>query len=566
MPRGCTDGFIPSRIRWDKMSKADTILKYQTPLGIDIDSMLLYYERLTPTVNLVDELVGDIINCIKKHEQVIPISKFRNNIKPFWCKELKDLKREKVQAFREWSNAGKPRDPNHPLYHRNKVVKKLFRKRLKAISKSYDERKIEEAARSAEFDRTHFWRLLKREREGPKVRTPSVENQDGKVVHDVNDILKVWENHFSALGTPSVSPNYDEAHFVMVSDSVRSWLQMDDTDVFSGPRIKHDEVKKGIQTLNSGKAPGLDGVTKEHIQNAGHPMVNAIAYLFNMILDLEYIPINFRRGVQVPLYKGKNATVTDVNSYRGITLLSTFNKLFEIVLWNRMSGWWVESGVLSRLQGACRKGVSCIHTSMLLQETVSTLLESQGKVFVTYLDVSKAFDGVWIDGLFYRLREIGIRGRTWRLLYKTYIDFKCRTRVQNKLSDWYTLGCGIHQGGFLSLVKYLAFIDSLLVSLENSGLCCMLYNVPVSPLGYADDIATATTNKFKTDRVLDMVYRHSCTWRYNFNPKKSAVLVYGETQAEHRRNSQDRVYRLGPDNIKEKVEYDHLGLKKLYKR
>ena len=126
---------------------------------------------------------------------------------------------------------------------------------------------------------------------------------------------------------------------------------------------------------------------------------------------------------------------------------------------------------------------------------------------------------------------------------------------------WYTLGCGIHQGGFLSLVKYLAFIDSLLVSLENSGLCCMLYNVPVSPLGYADDIATATTNKFKTDRVLDMVYRHSCTWRYNFNPKKSAVLVYGETQAEHRRNSQDRVYRLGPDNIKEKVEYDHLGLK-----
>ena len=226
-----------------------------------------------------------------------------------------------------------------------------------------------------------------------------------------------------------------------------------------------------------------------------------------------------------------------------------------------MSGWWVESGVLSRLKGACRKGVSCIHTSMLLQETVSTLLESQRKVFVTYLDVSKAFDGVWIDGLFYRLRELGVCGRTWRLLYKSDIDFKYRARVQNKLSDWYTLLCGIHQGGYLSLIKYLAFINSLLVTLKNSELCCMLFNIPVSPLGYADDIATATTSKVRTDRVQEIVYRHSCTWRYKFNPKKSAVLVHGEKQAENKRNSKDRVYRLGPDCIKENVEYDHLGLK-----
>ena len=109
------------------------------------------------------------------------------------------------------------------------------------------------------------------------------------------------------------------------------------------------------------------------------------------------------------------------------------------------------------------------------------------------LNMSKVFDGVWIDSLFHRLRELGIRGRMWRLLYKSFIDFKCRTRIQNKLSNWYTLGCGIHQGGYLSLVKYLAFINSLLATLKNSGLCCVLYYIPVYPLGYADDIATATT-------------------------------------------------------------------------
>ena len=196
---------------------------------------------------------------------------------------------------------------------------------------------------------------------------------------------------------------------------------------------------------------------------------------------------------------------------------------------------------------------------MILQETISTLLESQKKVFVTYLDVSKAFDGVWIEGLFYRLRELGIRGRTWRLLYKTYIDFKCRARIQSKFSNWYTLTCGIHQAGFLSLFKYLVFINSLLVELEQSNLCCSIYGIPVSPLGYADDIAAATTSKAKTDRMLDTVYQHSTKWRYTFNPKKSAVLVYGESDAENRNYTRYRIFKLGNEQIKERNNYDHLG-------
>ena len=82
-----------------------------------------------------------------------------------------------------------------------------------------------------------------------------------------------------------------------------------------------------------------DGVTKEHIRNAGFGMVRMITLILNWILETEYIPINFRRGVQIPLYKGKNTSTLDVNNYRDITLLSIFNKLFEVVMWKRMEQW-----------------------------------------------------------------------------------------------------------------------------------------------------------------------------------------------------------------------------------
>ena len=311
------------------------------------------------------------------------------------------------------------------------------------------------------------------------------------MVHDVTNILRVWETHFSSLGTPVESDNFDRAHFNHVNDAVRDWISERDGDVFSDVPFTVEEVKTGISILNSGKTPGYDEVSKEHLKYAGLPMCKVLATLYNSILHTEYIPINFRRGVQVPFYKGKNASKLDVNNYRGITLLTTFNELFEVIVWKRMERWWGDTGVVS--QYACRKGVSCVHSAYILQETIATLLSANQKVFVTYLDVSKAFDGVWVGGLFFRLRELGVRGKTWRILYKTYVDFKCRVRIQNQMSDWYPINCGIHQGGYLSLILYTAFINSLISELEASNLCCVIYGIGVSPLGYADDIATAST-------------------------------------------------------------------------
>ena len=63
------------------------------------------------------------------------------------------------------------------------------------------------------------------------------------------------------------------------------------------------------------------------------------------------------------------------------------------------------------------------------------------------------------------------------------------------------------------------------------------------------------------DRTLEVAYKHSCDWRYDFNPKKYAILVYGETKDQYKSNSQNRIFRLGPHQIKEKSEYEHVGVK-----
>ena len=81
--------------------------------------------------------------------------------------------------------------------------------------------------------------------------------------------------------------------------------------------------------------------------------------------------------------------------------------------------------------------------------------------------------------------------------------------MQSMVSEWYTITAGTHQGGYLSLTKYEAFINSLLVQLEESGLCCTIYNISTSPLEYEADNASASTSKRKIDTVLEIVEEHS---------------------------------------------------------
>ena len=121
--------------------------------------------------------------------------------------------------------------------------------------------------------------------------------------------------------------------------------------------------------------------------------------------------------------------------------------------------------------------------------------------------------------------------------------------------------CGIHQGSFLSLTKYVAFINELIVQLEESTLCCMIRGISISPVGYADDLAAATTSKRKTDRVHEIVHEYGNRWRFQFNASKSAVLVFGESNKDHDRLSKDRIFKLGGARVKEKCTYDHVGVK-----
>ena len=550
------------RIRWDKLTRHEIQVKYEFPLIPKFTESLELLQRPDINERQIDYIFEEITKQLLKTSATLPRSKFRKHLKPFWDAEMDVLKLEKIRTYRIWVTAGRPRAPENQLYIEYKRAKKDFMKRLSRLSRGYENAEILNAVRMAEIDKNCFWRLVKKARKSNGPTVTGIKNRDDKVVHEIDEVLNVWKHHFEKLGTPKVSDDYDNDHYRHVSDRVRALLiRKEGVDHFLSNPFTIEELECAIKTLNKNKAPGFDRITSEHIKYAGAHIRNVLLVLYNYMIVLEYVPVCCRTGVQVPLYKGKDTCTLDPNNYRGITLLSVFNKIFEILIWKRLHVWWEENNVVSDLQFACKKGLWCTHAAFLLKETVATSLEAGEKCYVAFYDVAKAFDTVWIDGLFIQLWDAGIQGKLWRMLYLCYRNFRCCVRVGGHVSAWYQLKCGIHQGGYMSLIKYTAFINSLLKAMQQMNICCKIYRTPSAPVGYADDMAACCRIKNDLDKVMTTVENHGRTWRYDFNAKKSGVLVFGETKREHERNSVNRIFLLGTERVIEKESYDHLGVK-----
>ena len=137
----------------------------------------------------------------------------------------------------------------------------------------------------------------------------------------------------------------------------------------------------------------------------------------------------------MPLFKGKGAKANNKDSYRGITLFPTLCKIYEMVLLNRLEKFSADRGYFSELQFGFREGVGCIEASFTILETINHILERGSKVFSCFLDVRKAFDTVWIDGLLYKLfNDLGIKGRMWLAIKDLYTDVKAQVLYSGELS------------------------------------------------------------------------------------------------------------------------------------
>jgi hypothetical protein len=232
--------------------------------------------------------------------------------------------------------------------------------------------------------------------------------------------------------------------------------------------ITEDEVAGAVARLKCGKASGIDEVITEWLIYGGEWMTKALWAIISKAWESELLPEDWSRGIISPIFK--DGDPADPLNYRGITLLSVVGKTYASVLNSRLLGWLKDNESIQDEQGGFRPGRGCPEQIFVLSEAVRLRRKSGKRTHACFIDVSKAFDRVWRDGVFKRLRDEGVEGKLYRVIRGIYSRVQSCVQTEGKQSRWFNLSTGVRQGCPLSPTLFAVFIDGLIRRLKDSGL------------------------------------------------------------------------------------------------
>jgi hypothetical protein len=242
-------------------------------------------------------------------------------------------------------------------------------------------------------------------------------------------------------------------------------------------------------------------------------------------------------------------------NYRGITLLCVAAKIFCSVINQRLGDWCEENGKLSDEQGGFRKGRGCVDQVFVLKEALR--LRKGRKTFACFVDIRKAYDRTWRNGLWQKLWNLGVRGRMWRVIQNLYSNTRARVRLPGGDTDWFGIDTGLRQGCVLSPLLFDIFLDGLILALKRTRIGLNLLGDRddlLCVLCFADDIVLLAESASDLQVLLKTLNEYLGRWRLNVNMEKTKVVVFGA------RGVTDHVIMLGNETVQQETAYRYLGI------
>ena len=254
-----------------------------------------------------------------------------------------------------------------------------------------------------------------------------------------------FQNHLEKLYNP------DGLEQIDMSD-----IQTDVTiPVLDGP-IDPTEVESVLnKNIKPNKGCGPDGVPPGLLSYLPVTWILTLTTIFNFVFQNGF-PHSWAYAKMVMLFKKGQRELCD--NYRGISMTNCLAKVYDYVLYRRLSLWFTPS----REQAGAQRGRGCTEHIISLRLIMDYCVTKKCKLYVVYIDFSKAYNRIPRDRIMKTLKRLGCGAVMLSALISMY-------RVSYSLLGVaiITAIIGVRQGAPTSCFLFTCFVDDLIKMIKD---------------------------------------------------------------------------------------------------
>ena len=457
-------------------------------------------------------------------------------LSPKWREYCEETHAAARDAFLWWVQNGRPR--GGPIHMSMQQTRALFKQSLRHCRQVTSQTHADSLAKKLLTNNSKkFWTEIKKicgKSTNPVAST--IGSASGS-----KDITEMWKTHYSTLLNSSSNDGTEKVKSLMNQCNI-------DENLFTV-----DEVSKAIKDLKLNKSCGIDTLAAEHFRYASENIYVLLQLCFNSMLIHGHVPRIFCNTILVPIIKDKKGSITDANNYRPIALTTIASKIFEKALLLRARQYLFTTDN----QFSFKSKYSTDMCVFVLKSITDYYKSCSSPIYLCYMDASKAFDRVnfWI--LFEKLLSRQVPKLYVRVLMAFYCTQEFLVRWGNVLSTPFNVSNGVRQGSVLSPLLFNLYLDDLSCDLNQMNAGCLINNVTVNHLIYADDLVLIAPSAHALQHLIYKCENYASNNNIVYNDTKTVCMrILPKTMKLH----DDVIMKLNGKNIEYVTDHKYLGV------
>ena len=429
----------------------------------------------------------------------------------------------------------------HPY---NLQIRQNFMKHCKDLKKMIKRKKylfrkeiLDKLLNWKETDPKQYWQMIKLLKKS--------ENRQETIVDFQTEQL---EKHIKTQG----KPNKINGDFTAkIEDHIKRYKDMLEENDLTDKPFTIKEVKRCVNRLKINKSAGPDLILNEIIKSSNEVTCKSITKLFNLILESGFYPSPWRKSYIILIFKKGDRD--DLNNYRGISLQNCLAKLFSSVLNYRLCEHY--DNLFADQQFGFRENHRTSDSIFVLKTLITKYLKkNKEKIYACFVDLRRAFDSLWHEGLIYKLMVNKVGNKFLQVVKNMYSLNMSAFKIDNKVSKYFEVERGVKQGDSLSPTLFNCYINDMHRIFEDDSCDPLnLENHKVASLSFADDLVILSNTHMGLQNSLNKLESYCSDWQLTVNVQKTKVMVF-----QSRYSSFPKFY-FNNVSILETKEYNFLG-------